>query len=246
MSVAYIRTYELEYDVVPSEQQLKAINTLLMQENLPAIDRWDTEVLEDKYGLVDKVTKTETYAVGWEIDGEHVDKVLFFEYQSRADSVVDDLSSVGIDATITHSKSEETKTVEQTLRGEKLILLRKLSDYRLNGYGDKPLVYENEVELSASLITSYRNTKLRFTSQWMTDKVARKAQIESMVVDTPLNDMAEIQHIVETILHTVTEYDVSEAEINCHFDAKTESRSECTPDIINRVKEAKKLLEVEQ
>ena len=80
----------------------------------------------------------------------------------------------------------------------------------------------------------------------MTDKVARKTQIESMVVDTPLNDMAEIQHIVETILHTVTEYDVSEAEINCHFDAKTESRSECTPDIINRVKEAKKLLEVEQ
>ena len=62
MSVAYIRTYELEYDVVPSDQQLKAINTLLMQENLPAIDRWDTEVLEDKYGLVDKVTKTETYA----------------------------------------------------------------------------------------------------------------------------------------------------------------------------------------
>ena len=114
MSVAYIRTYELEYDVVPSDQQLKAINTLLMQENLPAIDRWDTEVLEDKYGLVDKVTKTETYAVGWEIDGEQVDKVLFFEYQSRADSVVEDLSAVVLVVVVVVTLEDSFKVATST------------------------------------------------------------------------------------------------------------------------------------
>lgn len=246
MSVTYVRTYSLEYDISPSDQQLRSLNTLLMEVGIPTIDRWDDSVLEEKYGLVEKSQSNETFAVGWNIDGDHVDKVLSIDYQSMADRMVEELDAVGIDAVITHSRVVDTRTVEQSMRGEELILLDKLEDYQLVGYGNKQLTYDNGVELSSQVRFGYRTTKLVFNAEWKTDKVARKAAIESHVVDTPLADMALIQHKFESCFNTVTEYDVSEAEIHCHFDAKTESRSECTPDIINRVKEAKKLLEVEQ
>ena len=246
MSVTYVRTYSLEYENSPTVEQRRSLNTLLMEVGIPTIDRWDDEILEEKYGLVDKTDTSETFSVGWNIDGDHVDKVLSFDYQSTADKIVEELDAVCIDAKITHSKVVDTTTVEQGMRGEELILLDKLENYNLVGYGRKALSYDNEVELTAQVVFGYRTTKLIFNAEWKTDKVARKAAIESHVVDTPLGDMALMQHKFESCFTTVTEYDVTEAEIHCHFDAKTESRSECTPDIINRVKEAKKLLEVEQ
>lgn len=246
MSVTYVRTYSLEYDISPSEEQLRSLNTLLMSEGTPTIDRWDETIVEEKYGLVEKTDKNETFSVGWSIDGEQIDKVLSFDYQSTADKIVEELDTVGINAVITHSKVVDTRTVEQGMRGEELILLNKLQDYDLVGYGSKPLTYDSGVELTSQVRFGYRTTKLIFTAIWETNRVARKPAIESHVVDIPLEDMALIQHKFESCFNTVTEYDVSEAEIHCHFDAKTASRSECTPDIINRVKEAKKLLEVEQ
>jgi len=61
------------------------------------------------------------------------------------------------------------------------------------------------------------------------------------MVQTVLNDMGKIQKVVESRLKLKRfGYNVEDVGIDCHFDAKTESRSECAPDIIKQVREARK------
>ena len=56
----------------------------------------------------------------------------------------------------------------------------------------------------------------------------------------PLKDMGIIQSIVESRLKLKQFGLKGEPTIECHFDAKTESRSECAPDIVARVRNARK------
>ena len=58
-----------------------------------------------------------------------------------------------------------------------------------------------------------------------------------MCVNTPLDDMGAIQYHVEQALMAFSV--IPEPLIECYFDAKTESRSECAPDIIAKTREAK-------
>ena len=61
------------------------------------------------------------------------------------------------------------------------------------------------------------------------------------MVDLVLKDMGIIQAIFEGRLKLKQfNRDVDDVTIDCHFDAKTESRSECTPDIIKQVRDARK------
>ena len=80
---------------------------------------------------------------------------------------------------------------------------------------------------------------LDFTIEWNPSKVQRKDAIESALVDLTVNDMGRIQKIVEDNLH-IMKWDNESPTIDCHFDAKTETRSECAPDIIQRVRDARK------
>ena len=57
--------------------------------------------------------------------------------------------------------------------------------------------------------------------------------------------MGKIQFIFEDGLADYVEI-AEYPEITCHFDAKTESRSECTPDIIKQVREARNKAEEEE
>jgi hypothetical protein len=89
---------------------------------------------------------------------------------------------------------------------------------------------------------SYGNIRMTFKTIWSTKSIKRKEAIEATMIDLPLKDMGLITKTVEGRLK-LKKYPVKvdNVEINCHFDAKTESRSECTPDIINKVREARKL-----
>lgn len=98
--------------------------------------------------------------------------------------------------------------------------------------------YDNEVIMEATYFNDYSGIGIEFVITWISDKVQRKEVIEEMLVQTPLSDMGKIQSIFEDSLVNYTE--VAEyPEITCHFDAKTESRSECTPDIIKQVRDAR-------
>jgi hypothetical protein len=99
--------------------------------------------------------------------------------------------------------------------------------------------YDNGVIMKATYFNDYSGIGINFEITWVSDKIQRKETIEEMVVETPLTDMGKIQSIFEGALTNYTE--VAEyPEIDCHFDAKTESRSECTPDIIKQVRDARR------
>ena len=54
-------------------------------------------------------------------------------------------------------------------------------------------------------------------------------------------DMGKMQSIIEGRMSLKKfDIDTENVDIDCHFDAKTESRSECTPDIIKQVRDARK------
>ena len=86
--------------------------------------------------------------------------------------------------------------------------------------------------------TSENSAELTFKIWKEATKTQKKADIETWLVDTPLNLMGQIQAHVESCLSEVG-FETEEPIIECHFDAKTESRSECPPDIIGRLRDAK-------
>ena len=90
---------------------------------------------------------------------------------------------------------------------------------------------------------------LAFTVIWDSKNVQRKEAIEKYLVQFPLSIIAHYQAKFEKILGNYnTEYPpefFDNVEIDCHFDAISESRSECTPDIINQVREAKNAKKME-
>ena len=83
-----------------------------------------------------------------------------------------------------------------------------------------------------------RPPSITFTTTILSEGVLRKADIERGVVDSTLETIGKIQAVFEKVLMSFN-YDLSEPTIDCHFDAKSESRSECTPDIIERTRAEK-------
>jgi len=118
-------------------------------------------------------------------------------------------------------------------------------DFELNGnqhdWYDRKIEYDSGQTMAVTLSNSTDGVILRFTTTWEPEGIQRKNTIEEVMVNETLNDMAKIQSTIEGRLKLKKfGYNIKAATIDCHFDAKTESRSECAPDIINRVKEAKK------
>ena len=108
-------------------------------------------------------------------------------------------------------------------------------------WGTNFIEYDNGAKMYVFLENDYDGMVLRFRVVWEQEKVQRKEAIEDAMVQTVLNDMGKIQKLVESRLKLKKfGYDVDDVAIDCHFDAKTESRSECTPDIIKQVREARR------
>ena len=98
---------------------------------------------------------------------------------------------------------------------------------------------------------SARCTVLSFTITWDSKTIQRKDAIEQWLVQYPLSIIAHIQAKFEKVIaengdkETYTDGFFENVEIDCHFDAISESRSECTPDIIKQVRDAKNAKKME-
>ena len=114
-------------------------------------------------------------------------------------------------------------------------------DGEQNDWYDRNIEYDSGQTMVVTLSNSTDGVILRFTTTWEPEGIQRKNTIEEVMVNETLNDMAKIQGTIEGRLKLKKfGYDINNATISCHFDAKTASRSECAPDIINRIKEAKR------
>lgn len=92
---------------------------------------------------------------------------------------------------------------------------------------------------------------LAFTITWDSKTIQRKDAIEQWLVQYPLSIIAHIQAKFEKVIaengdqEIYTDEFFENVEIDCHFDAISESRSECTPDIIKQVRDAKNAKKME-
>lgn len=180
------------------------------------------------YGLVEDVTTKTSYLVT--IDGKHAITTV---YGTDARAWKTQLTENGFDCDYTTQKVETTKQVWAKPRGSSMFMHESLGIETDKTYDCLKLCYDDSVVMTPTLSNSSDGLILLFTTRWETEKVARKAVIESTMVQAPLADLGLIQSIVEDALGITEPID-----IDCNFRCETLSTSECTPDIIAMRKQA--------
>tara|TARA_R110001592_G_scaffold224032_2_gene479587 strand:+ start:27046 stop:27795 length:750 start_codon:yes stop_codon:yes gene_type:complete len=246
----YERIMKFEYEGNVSDTDFAKLSADLHKKGVSMVSgyKYGIEVNEKDYGyntVVDSHTR--------HIVAINDTTVLDASYRSDANKTYDGLNTYFADDdnfTITQSAETTDKSRKEWIKPE-----NKYCNIRIVGIegtlADRLyncLVYEVDGDFMEEVVMevylerkNYGNIILTFKTKWETESIKRKEVIESVMVDRPVKDMGLIQSTVESRLK-LKKYDVStqHPEINCHFDAKTESRSECTPDIINKVREARK------
>jgi len=143
-----------------------------------------------------------------------------------------DLSFLG-DEIPHHMNCDELVLTPAELEGETIVIQCKLESSK--EYGSK-----NKLK-----------NGLAFTITWDSKSIQRKDSIEQWLVQYPLSIIAHFQAKYEKVIAENGDQEIytneffENVEIDCHFDAISESRSECTPDIIKQVRDAKNAKKME-
>lgn len=235
MSVIYERTMNIIYDIALTPNEWSKISFDLHKKGLNLISKykWNSDIDETSYGRHEVVTTSNNYIVN--IDG--VDAINN-RYLSDAKSIVEQLEK-------NTNYDVEYRTIETTTKDsvwvkpegrwfyfdyENMVGIQRL-------HPAPELLYNDLVTMRTTLLNDNSQVELQFIVTYETDGIQTKGAIEEMCVNTPLSDMGAIQYHIEDSLGNYAV--IGEPIIECYFDAKTESRSECTPDIIAKTRAAK-------
>lgn len=231
MSVSYVQDAKYKYaEEKLSDKAYSKIAQKLAEKGLIlcSSSRWSSSVPEETYGLVYETESKTQYHVT--IGGI---VAITTRFGSDARTWKDQLEKNGFDGDYTTEKVETTKQVWAKPKGSSLYMHDDLPLTTDKNYSQIKLLYDDSVVMTPTLSNSSDGLILSFTTRWETDKVARKAVIESTMVQAPLQDLGLIQSIVEDAIG------ISEpVSIDCNFRCETLSTSECTPDIIAMRKQA--------
>ena len=242
MSIQYERTMKINYGKKMDDIDFRRLVGALAEKQLFVCGTYD-DYSDNKYGYNELHTTTRQYVVSSPANGQ----IMAVDYQSDALAVIEGFENIiegiqmeTVDTGVTSKKWAEPEGSAIVILGNDIDGLNNNLDY----WGENGLIYDGEVVMSIRLTNDYEGLRLKFLVVWECDKIQRKDAIEEAMVDLVMGDMGKIQAIIEGRLKLKSfGYNVEEVEIDCHFDAKTESRSECTPDIIKQVRDARKGLE---
>jgi len=244
MAIIYERKMKIEYNVDLTDKDMCKLSKQLHDKGISLVSlyHWGG-VKEGDYGYVD--TKSRAYNFTITIDGKplHV-------YQYNAEDTCKALQTFFPNKEVEMEREviEKTKKIWASPKGR----YTRINHPSIEGVGDGnllrydgdnlhcTLVWDELVEM-ATTIRKTNNNKLllQFKIVWRPDKVQRTSAIEANMVDIPLNDMGLIQKIVEGRLKLKQFGLKEEPTIDCQFNVMTESKSECAPDIIAKVREAR-------
>ena len=237
MAIQYVRTMEINYGQKLNEQDFAKLNGALATKGVFLVDTFDA-VNVDNYGFIEHIEETTVYGIV-------IDEEVIFDVSWKSDArvIVEGLRS--IHPNITYNEVSTTVKTSKWAEpdGSRINFTIKLegSPQNFDMWGYNEIHYDNGATMAVFLENSYSGMTLKFRVEWDCETVQRKEAIEEAMVQVVLNDMGLIQKTVEGRLKLKKfGYDVENVAIDCHFDAKTESRSECTPDIIKQVREARK------
>ena len=185
---------------------------------------------------------TERTKISYDIvDGD--EHIMSVDYRHTASYIKAGFSKVMPNIDFNRVNTTTTRKVWAEPKGDTVVFTGatdgKKNNY--NEYGINNLKYYDDVYMRTQVTNGYEGLTLKFTVTWDCLTIQRKEMIEEMMVQEVLADMGRLQKVFEGRLKLKKfGYDINDVTINCHFDAKTESRSECTPDIIKQVRDARR------
>lgn len=231
--IIYRRVMKVTYEA--GELNQNELAYLLQEKGINMTDCWAAEKTE--YGFKTKEITKDRYVIL-----NSAGKVVYSsKYQTERNQVFDQIGQfwkVTRGRKITTEVSEEWEEVV----GQRLVLDDELSTGHVV-YG----THSNNHRYDGNLLgmvtrlqySGWSDTvDLVFTISWTVERVQPSDKIEANVVEVPLKDMSTIQAKVEDVLKTLGT-DVSSPTIDCTFEAITNSKSECTPETIGKLREMK-------
>ena len=244
MTVIYERNMTIIYDIALNPIEWAKVSYELHTKGLSLVSKyvWSVKVDSENYGKQEVTTEDTKHIIS--IDGVDAITCRFVTDAEKIETQLLDNTNYDIELRQIRSSSSETKWINppgshfimefDNLVGKQQIAVVPELVYVIDSFGP----YQECVFMQTRL-SNINNTEvqLNFKILWSTDGVQTKGAIEEMCVNTPLDDMGAIQYHVEQALMAFSV--IPEPLIECYFDAKTESRSECAPDIIAKTREAK-------
>ncbi len=231
MSVSYVQDAKYKYmnEQMNDKAFSKVVKKLADKGLLVcANSHWSASPPTQKYGLMDETTTKTVYHVTI-----NDSPAITTKYHSDAHSWKEQLTKNGFDCDYTSETTQTTKQVWAKPRGTAFYMDNCLVFTGERNHSQLKLLYDDCVTMTPSLVNSADGLTLSFVTRWETEKVARKADIESLMVQTPLQDLGLIQSLVEDALGVTAPVD-----IDCNFRCETFTESSCTPDIIAMRKQA--------
>ena len=240
MTIIYERTMEITYNNRKMEDTMfRKLVAELSTKNMYVCGHYD-DYNDNKFGYTE-IEKTRQH---WTVTSPEHGDIMTTSYCSDADDVVTAFASI-----IEGIASEETTTISKKKQwaapeGSYVAISNDVGlngkSQNLNNWGANHLLYDNGTKMTTRIQNNYGGMTLTFCITWEVDTIQRKNKIEEAMVETVMSDMGQIQAVFEgRIKLKKFGYDVEDVDIDCHFDVKTESRSECTPDIIKQVRDAR-------
>lgn len=237
MSIIYERTFEVEYDKIQMNDNEKRKFAESLQANDLICHSYINDNFRDiVYGEYEDI-QTQTH---YQIEREDGQIIFDYPYGYIRDDVFKQISNHIEGLSKTKEIVETTTTIMKEVDGERIYCqdMGIKADYRNSAYNN--YFYDDEdVSMFVRFeVSAYSNLRLKFIITWETNRVKRADIIENKIVMLPLNDMGIIQRLFEDALNGLG-YWTEETTIHCFFETKTETKSECSPDIVKMVRDAR-------
>ena len=251
MSITYKRTMNMKY----ANTKLKDYH---YYELLHALDDWGINVSNmyetSPVGKYDKIKSTVVSECV--VDG----RIMFTSpYQYISAGIVENMKDNGWENVELNTTTEEViNTLWHEPKGNQInftnMATEELSKFEGNSnhnyikghFLQYSIPDDEKVVLVSKLTNSSDGLILTFNISWESARVKKAATIKERMDDNIISDVGLIQHIFESAFQQCFR-DVADEEINfsqepeleCYFEHVTESKTECSPDIVALTREAR-------
>ena len=241
MAITYQRTMNINYGEKLKDVDYRKLVAELSEKGAYLSGKYG-EYADNDYGYTEYTKSQTSYVISSLVDSETVQHMTL-NYRQDAQNIVDGLAHLIDGLQYDTVKTKVTRKEWAKPEGSTVVFIGDTDgkNVNLDYWGENYLKYDNGTTMAISLNNGYEGLILKFTITWSMETVQRKEQIEEAMVQLVMADMGKIQSTIEGRMKLKKfGVDTEAVEIDCHFDAKTESRSECTPDIISQVRDARK------
>jgi len=239
MGINYERTMTLTYPVEMTNQQYGKLASRLNDKGimLGGVYSWDKPELDEfGYKAKSEVTKRNVLYANDEAIAE------CRRYESVLKEVHDELLTLFPELDIAYGQTDTEVTAKKWFEPKGSYIY--VSDLKVEGdVSTNNLFYdfndeEAAIKMKVRIMRDVSKPKLEFKITWSPKKTQRQEVIQEALVDTVLGDMNLITITLEKILKAKKDWgwNGEDVEIDCHFDAITNRRSDCAPDIIAMVR----------